>query len=392
MSRPPDKSLAFLDGLRGLAALWVLLHHARWLLWEGWENFARTAGEHSIATRALAYALVPLRYGHEAVLFFFVLSGFVIHLGYAKRLAAEGENARFGWPGYFFRRARRLYPPLIFAMLLTLVCDRAGAAQGWGIYRGATPYALINSTITPVHDVPTALGNLAFLMQSFFPSWGTNGPLWSLHFEWWFYMLYPLLWVVSRRSAIAATAVVALLFAVSWLIGPGAGSVFFIARIFTALLTWWLGALLADIYVGRIRIRWTRLAPFALLLAVLPVALPLLARRWPAVAHGWLPDTFYGIGFAGLFACCFALREKGVSLHFLSRLKPLGDMSYTLYIAHLPILVFLAGWVMSRSPDGTLPRHFGWAALGSLLCLAVAWLAHLVVEKPFTTRKAGAAS
>ena len=224
-------------------------------------------------------------------------------------------------------------------------------------------------------------------MQSWVPTWGSNGPLWSLHFEWWFYMLYPALWLVSRRSAMAATVVVASLFALSWIVVPGAGHVFFIARIFTALFSWWLGALLADIYTGRIRIRWNVLAPLAVLLPVLPFALPLLGRRWPLLAHGWMADTFFGLGFAGVFACCFALRERGWTLSFLGRLKPLGDMSYTLYIAHMPILVFLSGWVMSRSPGGVLPSHFGWAALGSLVCLLIAWLAHFIVERPFTTRK-----
>ena len=225
-------------------------------------------------------------------------------------------------------------------------------------------------------------------MESWVPSWGSDGPLWSLHFEWWFYMLYPALWVISRRSAKAATIVVTLLFALSWMIGPDAGPAFFVARIFTALFTWWLGALLADMYAGRIRIRWSALAPLVLLLPVLPLALPALARNWPVLAHGWMPDTFYGIGFAGLFACCFALRERGWPLNLLGRLKPLGDMSYTLYIVHMPVLVFLSGWVMSRSPGGTLPGHFAWAAVGSIVCLLIAWLAHFVVEKPFTSRKA----
>ena len=390
MPRPPDRSLAFLDGLRGLAAVWVMLHHARWLLWEGWESFRTHPQEYSAIGKTIAFALVPLRYGHEAVLFFFVLSGFVIHLGCAKRIVTQGAAARFDWPGYMLRRARRLYPPLIFAMLLTLVLDKAGAAHGWSIYRSETPYALINSSIQPVHDVTTGVGNLAFLMPSWVPSWGSNGPLWSLHFEWWFYMIYPLLWLISRRSAMAASVTVVVLFFLSWLVEPASGHAFFVARIFTALFTWWLGALLADIYTGRIRIRWTRLAPLTLLLAVLPVATPSLGRHWPQFAHGWVPDTLYGVGFAGLFAGCFALCERGWPLAFLSRLKPLGDMSYTLYIAHMPILVFIGGWLMSRSRDGALPQSFGWMAAGALVCMLVAWLAHFAVELPFTSRKARA--
>jgi peptidoglycan/LPS O-acetylase OafA/YrhL len=365
-----------------------MLHHARWLLWEGWENYGAHPSEYSAVGKALVLALVPLRYGHEAVLFFFVLSGFVIHLGYAKRLAGPNPSPDFGWTGYMARRARRLYPPLVFAMFLTLALDKIGAMQGWSIYRGATPYPLMNSMIAPVHDMTTALGNLAFLMGSWVPSWGSNGPLWSLHFEWWFYMLYPLLWLVSRRSAIAATGVVGLLFGLSWIAGRDTGHLYYVARIFTALLTWWLGAFLADIHAGRLGIRWATLAPLALLLPALPVILPRIGGRWPILAGGWMPDTLYGFGFAGLFALCFLLRERGHSLALLARLKPLGDMSYTLYIAHMPLLVFLGGWVMSRGDGGTLPRHFGWFAIGAALCLLVAWLAHFVVEKPFTSRKA----
>jgi len=380
--------LDFLDGLRGLAALWVMLHHARWLLWEGWENYGRHPEQYSAAGKALVLALAPLRYGHQAVLFFFVLSGFVIHLGHARRLATKPETARFDWPDYLARRARRLYPPLVFAMLVTLVLDQIGATQGWSIYRSATPYALINTTITPVHDLTTALGNLAFLMGSRVTTWGSNGPLWSLHFEWWFYMLYPLLWLLSRRSAIAAASAVAVLFALSWVVKPSIGPAHFVARIFTGLFTWWLGAMLADVYTGRLRIRWSLLARASALLVALPVALPSLASRWPRLGDGWIPDTLYGIGFAGLFAVCFALRERGWPLTLLGRLKPLGDMSYTLYVVHMPLLVFFGGWVMSRSPDGTLPQHFGWAFAGALVCMAVAWIAHFAVEKPFTSRKA----
>jgi peptidoglycan/LPS O-acetylase OafA/YrhL len=47
------------------------------------------------------------------------------------------------------------------------------------------------------------------------------------------------------------------------------------------------------------------------------------------------------------------------------------------------ILVLLSGWVMSRSPAGLLPDHFGWAVVGAATTLLVAYLLHFVVEKPF---------
>ena len=70
----------------------------------------------------------------------------------------------------------------------------------------------------------------------------------------------------------------------------------------------------------------------------------------------------------------------------LDRLKPLGDMSYSLYVTHLPILVLLSGWLMSRSPDSTLPAHFGWVAAGIALTLPIAYGSYRLVEKPMGRR------
>lgn len=382
--------LAFLDGLRGLAALWVLLHHARWLLWEGMETYAAHASTYAWWEKTLVYLLAPLRYGHQAVIFFFVLSGFVIHLSYAKKLATARHTASFGWLSYVGRRARRLYPPLLFALVLTWVLDTAGRNAGWPIYAGSgSPDAAAPIAFRPESGLDVMLGNLAFLMHGWFPCYGTNGPLWSLHFEWWFYMIYPVLWWCAARSLALATGVVLVTFAGGWFLG---GWWLPIGHIFIALLMWWMGALLAEIYAGRWKIRWARLAPFAALLLLLPILLPRLSTPFPFLAHGLVTDTLYGFGFAGLFALCFALRERGWSLRFLSRLRPLGDFSYTLYVAHLPILVFLSGWIMHSSySPGTraapLPTHFGWFLAGAIVCLVIAWGAHFLVEKPFVKRR-----
>src|SRR5919205_40528 len=117
-------SLLFLDGLRGLAALYVVAGHARWLLWEGYsEGFLAHPGQYTGLGKLLVYASALLRYGHEAVLFFFVLSGFVIHLRYSRQLRAGNGESRFDWRSYVWRRAKRLYPPLLFALILTAVFD-----------------------------------------------------------------------------------------------------------------------------------------------------------------------------------------------------------------------------------------------------------------------------
>jgi len=372
----PRLQLTFLDGLRGLAALFVVVHHARMLLWEGYSSGYKIHPQlYSTPTKLVMALFMAFANGHVAVLFFFVLSGFVIHLKYAATLN-ETPAARLDWLDYAWRRIKRLYPPLIFALLLTSVLDALGGHFGFPIYGQPTPYPNINRNVIPVHDAWTLLGNLAFLMQSHVRVWGTNGPLWSLHYEWWFYVLYPVFCLMSRRSILPATGFIVVLFGLSFVPSLWHGS--FLQGIFGLMLSWWLGVLLAESYVGRLRVPFR---PLALLLLVGPLALV-----WPH-APSDAADTLYAFSFAGLLALCFDRLQTGKLPVFLERLKPLGDLSYSLYVIHFPILALMSGWLMSRSSSHTLPMHFGWVAVGIVVSLGAAYPIHLLVERPFTSRR-----
>jgi peptidoglycan/LPS O-acetylase OafA/YrhL len=376
-ARHPGDDLRFLDGLRGLAALVVMVGHARWVLWEGFSaGYAKHPGEYSLGGKLLVYAFSFFRFGHEAVIFFFVLSGFVIHLRYARKLA-QSPGANFDWGPFVWRRARRLYPPLLLAMALTLACDAAGAAAGFGFYRSDPAFPLTGALPAPRHDALTALGNLLFVMDTYVPSWGSDQPLWSLKFEWWFYMIYPAFFLLARRSLAGATAAVAGLFALSFF--PALWPLLLLRQVFSAMICWWLGALLAEAYAGRLPRRFGGIALAALLLPALPFV---------SFGSETLRDLTWAIGFAGLIAAGFFLQARGVSLRAVAALKPLGDMSYTLYVTHLPLLLLLSGAAFA-SGGGALPRHFGFAAAGIALCLALAYAGHFVVERPFVGRKPG---
>jgi peptidoglycan/LPS O-acetylase OafA/YrhL len=426
--------LLFLDGLRGLAAFYVMVGHARWLLWEGYsDGYVHHPQDYSLAGRLGVYFFSLFKYGHEAVLFFFVLSGFVIHLRYARQLAPPGAaGVHFGWGAFVWRRARRLYPPLLAAILLSFCLDSWGQWHGLPIYFQNTPYPNINENIVPHLGWATLGGNLAFLMQTYVPAFGTDGPLWSLKYEWWFYMLYPLFWWLSKRSWMGATAVLTLLFGASF--WPQLWPLRLLQQVFSAMLIWWLGVLLADVYAGRVRLarkvplvggpglpmksgggpppggppsaasvpRVLELAaglPPSLAgsearrhhrgswAAVAAVATGLGVAVWALAAGG--RSLAIGCGFAALLALGFELEGRGWPLRWLAKLKPLGDMSYTLYVTHFPVLVLLSGWLMSRHPEGVLPRHFGWVWAGMSLTLVLAYGLHFIVERPFLSRAAG---
>src|SRR5258708_17727183 len=102
--RPP--STRFLDGLRGLAALYVFIRHASVLLYSRPDHPA-------FLDKIVASGLFSFRFAVAAVYFFFALSRFVIHLRYSPKLAADPICATFGLPRFFLRPARPLYLPLL---------------------------------------------------------------------------------------------------------------------------------------------------------------------------------------------------------------------------------------------------------------------------------------
>jgi peptidoglycan/LPS O-acetylase OafA/YrhL len=88
-----------------LAAFYVMVGHARWLLWEGYgEGFLKHPESYTFAHKLLVYFFSLFKYGYEAVLFFFVLSGFVIHLRYARKLVANKTEAHFDGAASAWRR------------------------------------------------------------------------------------------------------------------------------------------------------------------------------------------------------------------------------------------------------------------------------------------------
>ena len=303
------RHLPELEALRGFAALYVFLHHAR---------LAPNSG-----LGALFY------FGQEAVILFFLLSGFVIYL----------STIRSGVRGYTYlvHRARRIYPMVIAALVLAYLSSAVGA-RAW---------------------IDPHLGNLAMnlLMLQDVSSlkrgvWADtyygNTPLWSLSYEWWFYMLFVPLGLMGRRSGGANLTVAFLLSAAGALTyqwHPNAASLF--ASYF---IIWWVGVELAREYAASGAVtfigQWKSLG--ALLFCAVLWAIPVLVafNHGESLKPGFDPVLQFRHFAAALLFCVLGLAWRRARLFgfraLFGKFAVLAPISYSLYLTHVPVLKLAA--------------------------------------------------
>lgn len=360
-------NLRSLDVLRGLLACYVLFGHARWLLWAGQSAWA--SQPHPLWANLLAWAGASLRYAHEAVMVFFVLSGFFIHLRVAQRLA-RGESARVDAREYARRRVHRLLAPYVFALGLTVACDAVGRHFFPAIYLGQTGDAFLDWNFARKDFSWSAVLPAVFVLPGALnKDFGSNGPLWSLAYEVVYYALYPL-WLLARRKGAwlaygalpLACLSLALLPAEVWPL-----------KVLAHYPLWLAGAALAEWMTRQGSPVWAR-----------------------AVALGCAVVAFVGYQVVGLHAARLALAAAyGAALVWLFALLPpgwagrwwhrawefLGIRGYTIYICHFPILALMSGALFHVA--GGRPMS-GWLAVsGGLLTLAICLGAFHVCERHF---------
>jgi peptidoglycan/LPS O-acetylase OafA/YrhL len=351
-----------LDGLRGAAALIVVAYHIAL-------TDPRVAniylGDSSDPRGLLEWAIYssPLQLlwaGREAVLVFFVLSGFVLALP-----AARGR--REVWISYYPRRILRIYLPAIgslaFAWVSTLVVARSvvPGASDWLNEHATDPHGLLQ----------VALG--ATLMGG---SGGLNTPLWSLRWEVLFSALLPLYLTLARWCRhfllIAMCAVIALIFA-----GTLTGA---LDNAFTYLPVFAVGVLMAFHIEGLARVAsrlnfvsWTAIGVTAILALTSATTLAPFVES-PRTLRA-LSTALISIGAA--LAVFLAAWCRPVSRSLTKRsLRWLGRVSFSLYLVHEPVLVAIAFALGGRAPLWLM------YLIAVPVCLVVAEFFYRVVEGP----------
>ena len=334
-----------LDGLRGVAALMVLVYHI-------FEGFAFAGATNGVGDGIIR----TLNHGHIAVDFFFILSGFVISYAYDDRW----QKMSIG--GFFKRRLIRLHPMLVMGAVIGAVAFLFDGCMRW------------DGSVTSVGWVLTALLLTMFMIPAvpgaqyevrgngeMFP---LNGPMWSLFFEYVGNILYAL---VIRRLSTKALAVLVVVLGVLhayFFVGDLSGydsvgvgwtidSVNFWGGAVRMLFPFTVGMLLARKSSAR-SVKGAFWICSALLIVIFSV--PYLAYD-KAISINSLCEV---ICIAIVFPFIVWLGACGKSENKItSRINRfLGDISYPLYIVHYPIMYIFYKWLIENQKY-TLGETFG---------------------------------
>lgn len=323
-----------LDGLRGVAAILVVIYH----IFEGLAFAEATDGVGS-------GLITTLNHGHIAVDFFFILSGFVISYAYDDRWGKMSVG------GFFKRRLIRLHPMLMMGAVIGAIAFFASGCERW------------DGTVTPASWVMIAL-LLSMCMIPAVPGapyevrgngemFPLNGPGWSLFFEYIGNICYALF---MRRMSTKVLAFFTLLLGLThaWffigdisqydMVGVGwtIDEVNFFGGFIRMLFPFSLGMLLARTFKPR-KVQGAFWICSSVLIAVFAVPyIPSEGNISLNCLYEFACIAFIFPALVWLGACGTADRTTGRVNRFL------GELSYPLYIVHYPIMYIFYAWLIKK--------------------------------------------
>ena len=345
--------LSALDGLRGIAALIVVVHHSLLvspLMAAGY--YGGDVGDNPVRLALMYTPLHLLWGGAEAVVVFFVLSGFV--------LSRAIRSRSFDWFSYFPSRVLRLYVPVVGAVV-------------FGFFVLMMPH--LNATSSPWLQRDRANYDFGSVMQDLTLVGGTSGvvsPLWTLRWEIIFSLLLPV-------AAYAARVIPA------WLLGVAcvALSAFGASQDVAAmqyLPIFGVGVALEGEWdrIGGVVDRMTRRAGGVVWTALILAALTMLSMHWLLLAplgHAAAVALSQGPIVFGAALLVIAATHCGPAQRLLTwrPIAWLGGISFSLYLIHEPLVLMMAGATHAAR----------WTLLTAVpMALVVAWVFWMLVERP----------
>jgi peptidoglycan/LPS O-acetylase OafA/YrhL len=344
-----------LDGLRGIAAITIVVFHI-------------------LEAHFLNRFVNPLNHGYLAVDFFFVLSGFVIGYAYDDRWA------KISIGNFLKRRIFRLHPMVVLGTLLGLLLFYFGASSLFPIIAQTPLWKLLLYFLLGVFLLPTPP---SVDIRGWEEMYTLDAPSWSLFFEYIANILYALVirkftnMALAIFVALSAGATIYLTLTQGDVIGGWSFDPHNLHVGFTRLFfPFFAGLLLYRLKKPAGRLKNAFLLSSGLLLATLVVP------RLGGEQSVWINGVYESVVILLIFPLIVYTGASGtVKGRFASRLcKFLGDISYPVYLVNYPIIYIYLGWIA----DTKYPLAKIWPVglLVFVLTILVSWLLMKYADKP----------
>ncbi len=351
----PQGRLDYIDGLRALAALWVVVHHM----------IEVAEPRRLMNVPVLGWTVRSFGFGQFPVMVFLMLSGFCLYYPCVRR-DVDSPQLTTSNGAFFARRWRRIAPPYLWAGAFCLALVAIPAFQGghW------VPLRELNWQIILSH---------LFFVHNLFPS--TSGaidyPMWSIGLEFQLYLLFPIaVWAVRRfgwRPVLAVTLALAVVTHAGYRHVPGGlgsivrdGPLAYIEVLTLGMLAAWL------------TVRRRSVAPAWALVAVM--ILGAAAIRFGS-GNGIVHDLATSAAAFALLMLC--VNARGAATNVLSRptLVKIGLFSFSLYLIHAPVLRVLEVGLGRLGIAGDW-QFLALTVIGIPVILAVSYGFHCAFERP----------
>lgn len=327
---------ALLDGLRGVAALFVVWYHV-------FEGFGFAQSVNGVGDGLIT----SFNHGYLAVDFFFILSGFVIGYAYDDRWAKGFTIGQFAK-----RRLIRLHPMVVAGAVIGLITFCMQGAVKWDGTHVATS-AIMLALLCTMFLIPAVPGT-APEVRGNGEMYPLNGPSWSLFFEYIGNIVYALL--LRRLPTKVLGVLVALLgatllwfnacnvsglgmFGVGWTLD----TMNFWGGMLRMMFPYAMGMFLARTF-RPVKVRGAFWLCSAVLLALF--AVPYLPSMTPVCANG----VFESVCIIVIFPILVWLAASGQTTDAKSTTicTFLGNISFPLYIVHYPFMYLFYAWLIKQ--------------------------------------------
>jgi peptidoglycan/LPS O-acetylase OafA/YrhL len=293
-----------IEALRGFAALYVLIHHLN-------------IGQGSF----LKYIL---QQGQVAVIMFFIISGFVLNLSNRDKI----YNGKINFRNYFINRFKRIYPVLISSMIIAYFANCLAKSK----------FVFFNwqEFVANLFNIQDLARHPGFWYEAF----AGNTPLWSLSYEWWFYILFfPITKYVKFEYQRYVALGISIFGFFTYVLYPNQFSI-----IFEYFIVWWSGVELAQAWKSNKLVSVNNLSfiygSLFILLALQIIRIYLYSEKLQISYYPIINSlhTTFAIFLISAGLIWYKMKFIGFEYTF-GNFKIFGPISYSIYLFHYPLIM-----------------------------------------------------